>query len=323
MRGIIIIALLVFNQLASPGARAECPPPSGEPMDKAALASSRPPAYEPQTVIDAFTAMGFMCSAFDSRKGITCKAKAGVVPGYSEEVAIIIPAHFVPSQRAHLFTHIHGNNTVGASFDGFMQKYKFEDILADSGRNSIMIIPFSHSTTTVLNHHDLQDAKLFRMFMDSVTGTIQKAKLAQYATPAAIAISGHSGAFNPIAQILEQPCPDIPEPCYSRLVNEVHLLDATYGPYTDRFARFAAREPASRLTVRSCNGGETIAGAKALLKATRANLPPGSPAPQLLPADATDAAFAATNPAIMLTNTNHMNIAQTYLPAVLSDQGAP
>ncbi len=318
VRGCLLVVLLVFNQGGLSWARAECDAISGGPIDKTALVGARLPAFDPTRVIATFTAQGFTCSAFNPRTGILCKARAGVVPGYSEEVAVIIPAHFVPGERANIFTHIHGDNKTGIGFDKFLQKYKFEDMLADSGRNSIMIVPFSHSDKTSGNHQDLADSKKYRKFMGAITGSIQKAQLARYSTPAAIAISGHSGAFLPIAQMLEHECADAAEVCYSRLTNELHLLDATYGQYNDRFAKFARRTPAPRFTALTCAAGETVNGAKDLIKRTRD--PSDASAPALLEPGTSEETFVTTNPAVMRTKTGHEAIVSAYLPQLLRER---
>src|SRR5580658_7232750 len=125
-----LIALLtgIFAAVLSAGfsaprawaTNAACVPPPSAPVSAATLASF-PPAYTPVDVVAAFKALGWTCRPYSSQTGITCR---GTVPGYSDQIDIIVPRIYVPKSRADLFLYIHGNQW-GGSHDDMAQKFGY------------------------------------------------------------------------------------------------------------------------------------------------------------------------------------------------------
>lgn len=172
----------------------------------------------------AFAIRGFSCTSWDPAYGMTCRGKLAASV-YPEEIAIIIPVRYRVRAKADVLLHLHG--FTDRSFTAILNDYKFEQLLADSGRDVIMVIPYSTGQcTTYINNFKSQDS--FRKFLDAVGDLLNFAGLSSSSDIASLIGSGHSGAFEPIDYILKHTD-----------MSEVYLFDSMYG-FQDDFADYAS-----------------------------------------------------------------------------------
>lgn len=127
---------------------------------------------------------------------------------------------------------LHGFNLDHHPLRYMLSHFQYAHELALSKRDAILVVPLSYGQCDDFNQ-DLADSPAhFRAFVDHVLGAIQGAGLATSADPASIALTGHSGAYYPLGAVIQNGV-------YSDRINELYLLDATYGRAED-FAKYAS-----------------------------------------------------------------------------------
>jgi len=159
---------------------------------------------------------------------ITC---IGTIDGYPRDVAIIIPPAYHPKARADLILHIHGFNLDNHPLSYMLTHFAYAQGLMQSGRDAVLVVPLSYGRCDDFNQSLADSPAHFRAFVDHAMAAIQGAGLASTADPASITLTGHSGAYYPLGAIIQNGV-------YTDRVNELYLLDATYGRAED-FAKYA------------------------------------------------------------------------------------
>jgi len=209
----IIASLILLCPLVSFPAASECQPGRvNEGSDQ---------WIEPS--IDALKSMGFNC--LDEKRDLASSRRCvGRIPGYSGKVAIYIPIHFDPEKDPpSLITHFHGHVVENDSFEGTLNRYHLGTELHRSERNSLLIVPESTGKCDTYKK-ELSTANALQSFHSNVISILKKTGFfAESLPPDSITheITGHSGAYWPIGNILRESM-DLSPPV------RVGLFDATY-----------------------------------------------------------------------------------------------
>jgi hypothetical protein len=176
----------------------------------------------------------FNCSAPDAIQGTYCE---GSTTAYPLAVGIQIPPGYVPTENAEITLFLHGHNYGPISMlDQILKRFSILEHVASTNRNRITVYPHS------LNKCDefktaLAPAHKLKPFFESIARWMQENQLSKTAEIGSIALVGQSGAYAPLAMIVDQ---DL----YRDRIRELYLLDAMYGNALS-FARFAMN-PANR-----------------------------------------------------------------------------
>jgi hypothetical protein len=177
---------------------------------------------------------GFKCRPLSPKSGLTC---FGNLPTYPKPVAIVIPPHYQPTAKSETILFLHGNNFGRESLEDQDKRSHWGSMLADTGRNQIMIAPLSHGKTEDFEK-SLATAEHFAPFQQSVADLLQKQGLTATNTIGEITLVGHSGAYRPLAAIASQGL-------LKDHIHEMALLDSAYGRGPE-FTQFAS-QPGHRL----------------------------------------------------------------------------
>jgi hypothetical protein len=210
----------------------------------------------------ALVAAGFHCS------GRVC---VGRLPGaYPEPVAFVLPSS--PPAPGRYILHLVGNAEPDVDIEkDVLDRFHFDRLLDESGRSEIMILPANrgprqtqrdvfmcHYQTVrdrklsgaALDHCRAAAEKRFDRFMAAAVGVLRKAGLAKTDKVDRLTLSGHSGAYAPMAAILGNPA-------WRGRVKEAYCYDCMYGE-EDVFADFARR--GGRLLAAALRGERTELG---------------------------------------------------------------
>ncbi len=173
--------------------------------------------------IDAFKSLGFTCLD-EKLDRVSSRRCVGRIPGYSGKVALYIPLHFDPEKNPpSLITHFHGHVVENDSFEETLNRYHLGTELHHSGRNSLLVVPESSGKCDTYRE-ELSSANALQSLHSKVVSILKKTGLvAESLAPESITheISGHSGAYWPIGNILRESLDRSPP-------FRVGLFDATY-----------------------------------------------------------------------------------------------
>jgi hypothetical protein len=170
----------------------------------------------------------FRCSDPDPVRGTYCE---GAVSTYPLAVGVQIPPGYLPTEQAEITLFLHGHNYGPIStLDQILKRFSILEHVAGTGRNRIAVYPHS------LNKCDefktaLAPAKKLKPFLASIVRWMHQQKLTKTLEVGSIALVGQSGAYAPLAMIVDQDQ-------YREQIRELYLLDAMYGNAAS-FARFA------------------------------------------------------------------------------------
>jgi hypothetical protein len=183
-------------------------------------------------VIERLRAKGFVC--LDVRgEPDSARRCVGRIPGYSKKVAVYIPVHYQPGQRdPGMITHFQGHS-VDSTFEHTLARYRLGNELHRSGMNKLLVVPESTGRCDTYRAELLTGAQ-FEGFQGRLQDLFQEVGL--FAKDPELGtvtreITGHSGAYYPIGNILRSAC-GVPGPvlldgrCLQ--VKQVALFDATY-----------------------------------------------------------------------------------------------
>ena len=166
---------------------------------------------------------------------------------YSDStVALFIPNGFRETGRVNFVIHFHGwNNTVA----GTLAAFQLVEQLVASGRNAVLVVPEGPRDAPDSFGGKLEDPDGFKRFMDEVMATLrQRAGFKSHDfTLGHIILSGHSGGYHVIANILDHGGLD-------QHIAEVWLFDALYGQ-TDRFLAWSDRSQGRLINIYTDHGG--------------------------------------------------------------------
>jgi hypothetical protein len=195
----------------------------------------------------------------------------GRLPGaYPEPVAFVLPSS-APSPGRYIL-HLVGNAEPDVDFEkDVLARFHFDQLLDESGRSEIMILPAnrgprqSQRDVFMCHYQTVRDLKLsgaaldhcraaaekrFDRFMAAAVGVLRKVGLAKTDKVERLVLSGHSGAYAPMAAILRNPA-------WRGRVREAYCYDCMYGE-EDVFAEFARR--GGRLLAAALKGERTELG---------------------------------------------------------------
>ena len=224
--------------------------------DASTTSSPTSVASDESSTIQRLQSKGFTCSAKDG--GTQC---VGRLPGYPEKVAVLVPAGY--QDKGKYVVHLHGFVLGGprdSSFEAILNDFSFLSRMKEAGvRDSLMVIPASKGKCDTY-HSIFTGSGAFNQFMGSVTDATGHTR-ADHVT-----LSGHSGAYVPLAAILTNKKPS----GYAAQIDKVGLYDATYfgdGSYSNTFSDWVASSPSHQLTsVYRAGAHGTQAGSQAIQK---------------------------------------------------------
>jgi len=171
---------------------------------------------------------GFTCNAPDSVLGTYCY---GSNPTYPLMIGIQVPPGYQPTEKAEITLFLHGHNYGPVStLDQILKRFSVREHVAATQRNRITIYPHSLNKCDEFKT-ELAPSHKLKPFMEAMIALIQKAGLVQTTELGSIALAGQSGAYAPLAIIVDQEL-------YREQINELYLLDAMYGNAAS-FTRFA------------------------------------------------------------------------------------
>jgi hypothetical protein len=164
---------------------------------------------------------------------------------YSDSsVAIFIPRGFRQTEAVDLIVHVHGWRN---SIDTVLQRYKFPQQLAESGKNAILVVPEGPYNAPDSFGGKLEDASgLKRLLEDVVEFLVRESKI-RTRTIGTVILSGHSGAFHGISFALMRG--GMPKE-----IREVYLFDALYGQ-TEKYAYWIDHRNGKLINVYTDSGG--------------------------------------------------------------------
>jgi hypothetical protein len=170
----------------------------------------------------------FRCANPDPVRGTVCE---GAVSTYPLAVAVQIPPGYVPTEKAEITLFLHGHNYGPTStLDQILKRFSILEHVASTGRNRIAVFPHSLNKCDEFKTQ-LAPTKKLKPFIESIARWMVEKQLSKTAEIGSIALAGQSGAYAPLAIIVDQ---DL----YRDHIRELYLLDAMYGNAAS-FARFA------------------------------------------------------------------------------------
>lgn len=263
--------------------------------------------------------IGFVCTTPDPQLGFHCRGHLDKRV-YSEEVALFVPARFAaasPTSGNEMIVHFHGHHTYREelkridTFDDVLDEFKFDEMLAASGRESILVVPSSQGTCETFRE-ELSTAKRFRKFIATLGKLLVNAGITQTAEPTRLVLTGHSGAHAPISSLLASGL--------AEQVDEVLLFDALYVNHLPREARalaaFAARAPEKRF-VAAYIDGSTTPGTRLVWSLLPAKLRGASFEGDVLDSDPLPGDLAVARPVFVRSDQEHWRTVNKYFPLFL------
>ncbi len=137
----------------------------------------------------------------------------------SPDVAVFIPSGFNPESDVNLLFYFHGHSS---SIERSFQKFSLREMVAESEKNLILIFPQGPKNARDSSCGKLERQQGFRKLVNEVLDTLAAENVISRPQVGSIILSGHSGAYKVIGQILHQGG-------LTDKISEVYLLDATYG----------------------------------------------------------------------------------------------
>ncbi len=164
---------------------------------------------------------------------------------YSDSsVAIFIPRGFRQTEAVDLIVHIHGWHN---SIDTVLQRYKFPQQLAESGKNAILVVPEGPYNAPDSFGGKLEDAGGLKRLLEDVVEFLVCESKVKTRTIGTVILSGHSGAYHGISFALMRG--GMPEK-----IREVYLFDALYGQ-TEKYAYWIDHYDGKLINVYTDSGG--------------------------------------------------------------------
>lgn len=155
-------------------------------------------------------------------------------------VAFAVPQGFKAGNTVDFIVHFHGHSNEAQKA---LYYYKLAEQLRDSGRNAILIVPQGGKNVPDEDIGKFEKPEGFSRFMAEVMDTLkQDKKIPADCKLGGIILSGHSGGYWPIAQVLAKGG-------LTSSTREVWLFDAAYGGLKDISAPLA--DPKSTMRLRS------------------------------------------------------------------------
>lgn len=166
--------------------------------------------------------------------------RAGVyfpVEHYTDpSVALFIPRGYRPGPRTHLVFYWHGHtNNVAKALDQFELRQK----LVACGKNAILVCPEGPKDVPDSGGGKMEDPGGLQRLADEVMQTLRReGKVPQESQLGDVALTGHSGAYKIIGQVLKHGG-------LEDRVKEVYLIDASYGQL-EEYVAWMKRQPEGR-----------------------------------------------------------------------------
>ncbi len=207
-------------------------------------------------VVSALQARGFQCA--HRSEGSEC---TGWLTTYPERIAVLIPRAF--NWKNELIVHLHGwvlGIPQDSSFDAILTDFDFLSRLKAAGYTSgLMIVPSSRG------HCETYETAFASPtgFQSLMSETLLAAGFGVQSGAPRIVLSGHSGAFVPMSQIL------LSKPSkWVQAIRELYFFDATYSALdVPTFTQWTLGRESNRLRAVFRTGTSTEKGAKALWQA--------------------------------------------------------
>jgi hypothetical protein len=167
--------------------------------------------------------MGAGLPGFDCVSTAAAARCVGRVEGYPRPVAVVIPVGYERTGGARIVLHLHGFNlSPERPLEAFLSGAddRLEAGFVESGRRAILVVPHSRGRCDDFNA-SLAGPAAFRRFTANVASLLRSAGLTERPGIETLTLTGHSGAYEPIAAILEGGV-------HATAIREVYLLDSRY-----------------------------------------------------------------------------------------------
>ncbi|MBI3555315.1 MAG: hypothetical protein HY074_03495, partial [Deltaproteobacteria bacterium] len=241
-------------------------------------------------------------------------------------VVIFIPLHFRAHKRVDVILHLHGWVEDGETIDDTIRKFKFAEVLGDSRRNAILVVPRSSGHCETFKKQ-LTHFHVFNNFMDHVLRLLVDVRLAESLELGDLTLTGHSGSYSTLEAIVSHKCESAPRSgCYAGHVKELFLFDCLYDS-GEGFVKFAKESPPFRfasvfIPLKKKNGDWkwTAAGNHALWSALNPNADDSTFLASTLAPDTSPeqiAQAAAKGPTFMQSDVGHDMTFNKYFPRLL------
>lgn len=174
-------------------------------------------------LVARFAKLGF--SQVSAARGLRF---VGRIPGYPRPVSIFVPPGFRPSPKTEVILHLHGFTRGRPVEQEVFKRYRFGKMLADSGRNAILVVPHSDDRVSTYNRAFRDDPRGLQRFMDQVMLGLNRAGLNSGKSDrpvellSGLILTGHSGAFRPLAAMGRR------DTVYRDKVRALALFDGTF-----------------------------------------------------------------------------------------------
>ena len=203
------------------------------------------------TIQHAFETQGFQCQLSSPSRGVVCICEPHTFAcrriwgDYPEPIALIVPPQFSARGPLELTYFFHGHNAPGVHHSSITQllvRKRLAEGLAESGRNSLLIVPLASQNQPAEHHGRI--ATHFAEFTARILTLLQRVELTPSANPSGatilrrISLASSSGGCFPVQDILRQ---SETRNSYRSLIQEVFLFDSVYEPTPSTFSTFSGR----------------------------------------------------------------------------------
>lgn len=176
-----------------------------------------------------------------SRNGVFYPAEAHY---RDSRVAVLVPRSYRKGKRVDLLLHFHGWNN---NIDRCIGQFELDTQLEASGRNMLLIVPEGPRNAPDSFYGKLSESGGFRRFLEELLDSLQRDGLVRRPEAGSIILSGHSGAYEVIAYILQQ------GECTEK-IREVFLFDGLYALEED-YLNWLLAYPGRFTHIYTQNGG--------------------------------------------------------------------
>lgn len=227
------------------------------------------PIFAQRTTITRLDTLGFLVrthlknAAFpspDRAEGHDYEGKHySAEANYSDNtVLVFIPRRLYWGQRTDFIVHFHG---WWNSADSVLNTFRLAEQLIAAKKNAILVLPQGPKNAPDSHGGKLEEPGAFLRFMAELADSIASATTKPRVAGGSIILSGHSGAYRVMANILEKGGMD-------EAIREVWLFDGLYGD-TDRFLNWMVKPPRRFVNIFTRTGG-TLDNSQALDRALMA-----------------------------------------------------
>ncbi len=159
-------------------------------------------------------------------------------------VAVFIPDGFQNEGAVDLVFYFHG---WGNHIEKSLEKFQLLEQFTASGKNAVFVFPQGPRDASDSFGGKLEEKNVFKNLVNEILEFLSKENIICDKKPGRIILSGHSGAYRVIAQILNRGG-------LTDKIAEVYLFDALYGQF-EKFTRWLDHYNGKLINIITPNGG--------------------------------------------------------------------